>query len=293
MATVYRLLKKKQVSLADPTSSFENQTIIITGSNVGLGYEAAKKFIRLGASRLIMAVRSVDKGNAAKARIEQDTGITGRIEVWPLDMSSYDSIKAFAEKASTHLDRIDVALLNAGVHNRYYEQSPYGWEGTLQVNTLSTILLALLLIPKLKSSKTSKHTAILEITSSGRHTEPKIDPKLYDEPNLLQWYSKKEHFHGDTLYAISKFLLQLCINELAKQALNQYDEPEVVITSVCPGFCNSDLARDYSGLVMGTVRAFVFSFARTAEEGSRTLVSGSTLGLDSHGKFWQHDEFRP
>ena len=29
--------------------------------------------------------------------------------------------------------------------------------------------------------------------------------------------------------------------------------------------------------------------ARTAEQGSRTLVSGTVQGLEGHGKFWRND----
>ena len=40
-----------------PTADFSGKTIIVTGSNVGLGKEAVKHFVRLGAKKVIMAVR--------------------------------------------------------------------------------------------------------------------------------------------------------------------------------------------------------------------------------------------
>jgi retinol dehydrogenase-12 len=53
--------------------SCENQIVIVTGANSGLGFEAAKHFVYLNASRVILAVRSKAKGEAAKALIERPT----------------------------------------------------------------------------------------------------------------------------------------------------------------------------------------------------------------------------
>lgn len=62
-----------------PTASFQGRTVIVTGANTGLGQEAARHFVRLGASTLIIACRTVSKGEAAKKDIEQSTGRTGVI----------------------------------------------------------------------------------------------------------------------------------------------------------------------------------------------------------------------
>lgn len=73
-----------------PTQSFAGQTIIITGSNVGLGKEAARHIARLGASKLILAVRNVEAGEEAKRDIENTTKCgKSVIEVWKLDLASY------------------------------------------------------------------------------------------------------------------------------------------------------------------------------------------------------------
>lgn len=103
------------VKLPVPTHSFSGQTIIITGSNTGLGLEAAKHIVRLDAFKVILAVRNVQKGEDAKQRIEIDTGKTGVVEVWELDMAKYASVKAFAHRAAEGLERLDGMILNAGI----------------------------------------------------------------------------------------------------------------------------------------------------------------------------------
>ena len=66
---------------ADPAVSFTGKTVLVTGSNVGLGYEAAIKYAQKGASKLILAVRSVDKGEQAKSEIIEKTGREDRKSV--------------------------------------------------------------------------------------------------------------------------------------------------------------------------------------------------------------------
>jgi retinol dehydrogenase-12 len=102
------------VSLPVPTASFANETVIITGANTGLGREAAKHIVRLGASKVILAVRTVSKGEDARKYIEKETKKTGVMEVWQLDMSSTESIKAFSQRANS-LERLDVLIANAGI----------------------------------------------------------------------------------------------------------------------------------------------------------------------------------
>lgn len=79
-----------------PTRSFAGQTIIITGPNQGLELEAAKHIVRLGAKRVILAVRSIDKGNTASRDVEELTGRSRIVQVWPLDLQSYESVKKFS-----------------------------------------------------------------------------------------------------------------------------------------------------------------------------------------------------
>jgi retinol dehydrogenase 12 len=61
------------VTLPKPTKDFTGQTVIATGSNTGLGLEAARHLSRLNASLIIIAVRNLSKGAAAKQNILQST----------------------------------------------------------------------------------------------------------------------------------------------------------------------------------------------------------------------------
>jgi retinol dehydrogenase 12 len=139
------------VKLPTPTKDFSGQTIIVTGSNTGLGLEAARHLSSLNATLVILAVRNQAKGEAAKRSILASTGrAESSIEVWDLDMQSYDSIKAFCARANK-LPRLDAVLENAGIMTKYFKLVA-GYESTITTNIIGTFLLALGLLPKLKQS---------------------------------------------------------------------------------------------------------------------------------------------
>jgi NAD(P)-dependent dehydrogenase (short-subunit alcohol dehydrogenase family) len=104
-----------------PSKDCTGKTIIVTGANVGLGKEAARHYVRLNAEKVILACRSLDKGEAAKKDIEASTGRKDAIEVWQLDLSSYQSVKQFAERAKT-LRRLDSIVENAGISTRNFKE---------------------------------------------------------------------------------------------------------------------------------------------------------------------------
>jgi len=124
---------------------------IVTGSNTGLGFEAAKHLVALGAAKVIMGVRNVSLGETAKSEIELATGKFNVAKVWALDLASYDSVKVFAKRAIKELDRIDALIENAGVAVSQRVQAE-GHLVTITVNVISTFLLGVLLLPKMSES---------------------------------------------------------------------------------------------------------------------------------------------
>jgi retinol dehydrogenase 12 len=58
------------------------------------------------------------------------------VEVWKLDLSDFDSVKAFATKCDQELTRLDVFLSNAAVLMQAWKQTKDGWETAL-VNSVS------------------------------------------------------------------------------------------------------------------------------------------------------------
>ena len=177
------------VSLPVPKKEFTGQTIIVTGSNTGLGLEAARHLSRLNAEKIILAVRNVEKGEVARKSIEESTNRRGVIEVWPLDLTSYESVKQFAKRAES-LKRLDVLLENAGMTTRYFSMAEQD-ELTITTNVVSTFLLGLLLLPKLQEMS-SKFNVLprLVVVSSDMHFMTSF--KERKSPSIFQELSNKD-----------------------------------------------------------------------------------------------------
>jgi len=157
-------------TLPYPTKRFTSQSIIVTGSNIGMGLEAARHFVRLDAAKVILAVRSTSKGDAAKKSIEESEKRFGVVEVWELDLAKYESVLAFAKRAKS-LDRLDVVVGNAGVFPFEFAMAEED-ELTTTVNVVSTLLLGVSLVPKLRETSVKFGTVpVLTFTGSFTHAQ--------------------------------------------------------------------------------------------------------------------------
>lgn len=281
------LLKGKLFPPKQITTTFEGKTVIVTGSNSGVGYATALKYAQLAASTIILGVRSLQKGELAKSQIEKATGRTGVVQVWPLDMASFESIDAFAKRVEG-LKRVDVAVLNAGIMTRTFKLSEKGWENNLQVNTLGTALLAILLAPKLQASNTPNSPAHLVVVTTTGHIDVQLKPQ--DEDQLLHKYNSDLGVGPYQQHVASKLFMMWITRELAHRCLNGKGKPTVIINDVCPGACRSDVAKEFNSTLFVIVKGVgSYLLLRPAENGARVVVGASTLGEDSHGRWLSSD----
>lgn len=163
-------------------------TYIVTGANTGLGYECAKHLIALGAARVILAVRSLPRGEDALSRIHAQVGRSDNGEVWELDLASFASIEAFAERVAA-LERVDALIENAAVATGNFALAE-GYEESLMVNVVGTMLLAVRVLPKLQESAKKFGTMPHLVVVSSR--------AAFVLKGLL------EHLEGDIFQALSK-----------------------------------------------------------------------------------------
>ena len=272
------------VSLPVPKTSQTGRTHIITGSNTGLGLEAARHLVHLDAAKVILAVRDTAKGETAKQSLEQSSGRKGVVEVWPLNLGSYQSVKDFAQRCQS-LERIDSVIENAGIATTDYRVVEDN-ESTITVNVVSTFLLALLLLPKLRESAAKFGTKPrLVIMSSEVHGHSPFNERNAPEGKIFATLNAKETADMADRYPLSKLLEVFFIREMVKEIAKKHPDmkqPDVVINFVNPGMCQSELSRE-SGFGMTIMKLLL---ARTTEQGSRTEVHGAIeVGPESHGQY--------
>jgi retinol dehydrogenase 12 len=263
----------------------DGQKALVTGSNVGLGFEAARELAEHGLSGLILGVRNVSKGEEAKAEIIKSAS-NCNVEVWALDHDSFDSVTKFGEKIKS-LDRLDIAILNAGVKQLKFERSPTGHESNLQVNHLATSLLSLLILDTLK--KTAKQTqkpSRLTITSSEGHFWTPFAEQ--NAENTLARMDEESSFGGRKhRYYASKLLNVFWVRELAQRV----SAKEVIINTPNPGFCSSQLHR-YEPSMGSAGNAIAKALFWTARQGGHCLTDAATQHPDSHGKYLSEQQIK-
>lgn len=259
-----------------PSRSFQGHTVLITGANVGLGLEAARHVVRLGAARVILGVRNVPAGNAAKEEIETSTRRPGVVEVWEVDLASYSSTLAFGDRIA-QLPRLDAAILNAALATPTFQLAE-GYERSITVNVINTLLLGLLILPRLKATRQEFPTSLprLAFVVSEVHAWVEFS-EWKDTDKAMQILSDPAKAKMHERYQLSKLLEVLLVQELAGRTRGS----DVIITMVNPGLCHSALGRD-AGWGLAILKAVL---ARSTEVGSRTLVAGISTGIEGHGSY--------
>ena len=118
--------------------SFAGRTVIVTGANSGLGEVTARELARVGA-KVILACRNTAKGDTAAA------GMTGDVEVRPLDLQNLASVREFA----AGVEAVDILINNAGIMAVPYSLTVDGFESQIGTNHLGHFALTNLLLPKI------------------------------------------------------------------------------------------------------------------------------------------------
>ena len=90
-------------------------------------------------------------------------------------------------------------------------------------------------------------------------------------------------------YAVSKLFDLYVSIELAGLAPLIDGEPAVIVDSVAPGFCKSELLSREPG-VPWLLKVLEYLTARTVQEGSKTIVDAAMRRKDAHGKYLSHQE---
>lgn len=233
-----------------------------------------------------MAVRSMQKGKDAAKKLNASFP-KATIDVWPLDMCSYESIHAFAQRAQAELSRLDIVILNAGVGRFKYGTAPStGHEETIQTNYLSTALLTILLLPILKNKSPAGTPGRLTLINSALAFSAKF--KNRDTSPLLPSFDDPKAFDPQEYYNVSKLLGQMFLWKL----VDYVSADDVIVNLVCPGAVGgTQLARDVPWLVLVLLKMIFGLITRSLPDGAASYLDATLIkGKESHGTFimgWQ------
>lgn len=197
------------------------KTVVITGANSGIGFEAARLLAIHGAT-LVLACRDDDRATAAKARIV-DAAPGADISTVRLDLASLESVHAAAAEIGDR--RIDVLINNAGLMMPPHGTTADGFELQFGTNHLGHFALTGLLLDRLL------HGRIVTVSSAGHRMGD------FDFDNL-QW---ERHYSRMRSYGRSKLANLLFTYELQRRLADSGGD--AIAVAAHPGTALTELQR--------------------------------------------------
>jgi len=273
--------------------SLAGKTALVTGSNTGVGLETSRQLLDLGLSKLILAVRSEERGQTAKKKLSAGRNLSDdSIEVWKLDQSDYDSVIAFAERTKS-LPRLDIVVLNIGIANATRVFNPKtGHDEMIQVNYLSTALLTILLLPVVKEKRAAQGgpSRITIVSSEVAAWTAFKEKKSF--PLLASLDHKNAKVDPLDRMMVSKLLGQFFLSYLASIV----PPSVVVINAASPGSVHdSEFNREHDKTFSGAIAKVVMRrLANTAAVGARMITDAAVKhGQETHGEFLSFQKIVP
>jgi NAD(P)-dependent dehydrogenase (short-subunit alcohol dehydrogenase family) len=189
------------------------RSVIVTGANSGIGAAAARALASAGA-RVVLAVRTLEKGRTAAATM------AGETEVRELDLASLASVREFAAAWD---GEIDLLINNAGVMVPPLTRTADGFELQFGTNHLGHFALTNLLL---------EHVSGRVVTvSSTAHRFGRID---FED---LNW--ERKPYNAWRAYGQSKLANLLFTAELQRRLTAAGSD--VLATAAHPGYAATNL----------------------------------------------------
>ena len=248
-----------------------NKVVIVTGSNCGIGFEAAKIFANHGA-KVVLACRDDERGKNAEKMIGNGSKYIN------LDLRNFKNIDKFSKTIKSQFGSIDILLNNAGVMFPPFTKTEEGLELTFAVNYIGYFYLSLKLLNLIKNVKDSR---IVNVSSIAHYSAKEIN---FENLNSEQNYDKA------STYNLVNLLRVMFTMELEKKLREK--DMETIAVACHPGVAKTNLTRHLPGfLKKGFLLDIVFStFFMSAYEGALPLViaaagtnvkGGDFVGIDS------------
>lgn len=212
-----------------------------------------------------MAARTESRAREAIESLQSQLSSPADIRFLPLDLSSFKSIRAAADKFQSDSDRLDVLILNAGTMGNPPVTTEDGFEIQLGTNHIGHFLLTKLLMPTLQKTVDIQRAKdevpdvrVVTLASAAHAVGPSTLEEMTSTSGLLAastW----------TRYGASKSANILFASELARR------HPDILSVSVHPGAVDSGLyshTKNLSSMMKHGITAIGPMFFRNITSGA-------------------------
>ena len=200
------------------------KVVIITGANSGLGLASSKMLAAKGAT-VVMACRSLQKGEQAKAEVLQQAP-DAQLDLMQLDNADLASVRAFADAFKAKYDRLDILLNNAGVMAIPRQETANGFEMQLGVNHLGHFALTGLLLDRLIATPGAR---VHNTSSSAAFNGAIHFDDLMGEKNYGRWTAYGQSKLANVFFANE---LNQRLQEAGHDTISNSSHPGLVMTNL-------------------------------------------------------------
>jgi len=223
-----------------------NLVYVVTGGNRGIGCEICKQLAELKKdATIILAARDLSKASEVVSKLGYKN-----IKACQLDVTSTDSINAFAQTLTKEFGGVDVLINNAGYAIRGSDLNEKIAADTIGTNYFGLLKVSEALLPLLKTRPDGR---IVNVSStmgefatrySAELKQKLLSPTLtkIELGQLLQQFISdvkngvfQQNGWPSNSYAVSKVGVNMLTRIMAR------DEKNVTINSVCPGWVKTDM----------------------------------------------------
>jgi NAD(P)-dependent dehydrogenase (short-subunit alcohol dehydrogenase family) len=200
------------------------RTLVVTGANSGIGFEAAATLAAAGAHVVLACRDPVRAGEAAAQLRTRHPGAS--LETLPLDLASLASVRDFAKAFGDRHARLDVLVNNAGVMAIPRRTTADGFEMQLGTNHLGHFALTGLLLPLLLATAGAR---VVTVSSTAHRPGRMHWDDLQSERSYSRWGA----------YGQSKLANLLFTFELDRRA--RAAGRDLVAVACHPGYAGTNL----------------------------------------------------
>lgn len=252
-----------------------NKIAIVTGANIGLGYETTKAFAAKEIE-VVMACRNLEKAEAARQEILAEIP-AAKLNVMVLDLADLESVQTFASEFKEQYNQLDLLVNNAGLMMPPKQTTKQGFEIQFGVNYLAHFLLTSLLLPTIEQTPNAR---IISLASMA-HRWGDI---YFDDLNWEKSYDKQKS------YGQSKLACLMFGYELDRRLKQKGSSTLSVIAH--PGVSLTNLMQYVPQWMQGLLGVIGGLFASTPEDGARPTVLASLSPDATGGEYYGPTGFK-
>jgi NAD(P)-dependent dehydrogenase (short-subunit alcohol dehydrogenase family) len=254
----------------DDMPDLDDRTIVVTGANSGIGFEASRQFARKG-GRVVLACRSIERGETARETIEREVE-RAELEILELDLASLASIRDFASTFRDRYDELDLLINNAGLMALPYQRTEDGFEMQFGVNHLGHFALTGRLLDPLCEG--DAHRVVTVSSTAHSFGEIQFNDLNWEQRSYSKWQA----------YGQSKLANLLFAFELQRR----FERAGVPAESLAchPGYAATELQRKGPEQEGSSIKKLAFEWAnslvaQSAEQGAwPTLYAATSPDLE-------------